>query len=64
MAAEGIYDGDCLILDSDHNVIVDGRLYAVRSKEHNQTMAARKVFNVGRRRLKLVSGDGSCGGGA
>ena len=58
LASEGIYDGDIVILDPDDKDIEDGKLYAVRSEEHNQTMAARKVFTVGRRRLKLVSGDG------
>ena len=61
LVSEGINDGDILILDPDapqREGIIDGKLYAVRSEEHNQTMAARRVFTVGRRRLKLVSGDG------
>ena len=58
LESEKIFDGDIVILDPDDKELVDGRLYVVRSEEYNQTMAARKVFTVGRRRLKLVSGDG------
>ena len=55
---EGIFDGDIVIVDPDQKTIEDGRLYAVRSEEYNQTTAARRVYTVGRRRLKLVSGTG------
>ena len=47
-----------MVIDPDQTEVVDGRLYAVRSEENNQTMAARRVYLVGRRKLKLVSGNG------
>ena len=37
---------------------VDGRIYAVQPEEYNQTIAACRVYDMGRR-YKLVSGDGS-----
>lgn len=55
---DGIFDGDIVVVDPDAG-LVDGRIYAVRSEENNQTIAARKVYTAGPRRYKLVSGDGS-----
>ena len=53
-----IFDGDIVVVDPDAP-FVDGKIYAVRSEEYNQTIAARKVYEVGRRSYKLVSSDGS-----
>ena len=47
-----------MVVDPDAP-FVDGKIYAVRSEEHNQTIAARKVYEVGSRGYKLVSSDGS-----
>ena len=58
LESERIFDGDIVILDPDQKTVEDGRLYAIRSEEYNQTTAARKVYIVGSRRLKLVSGNG------
>jgi SOS-response transcriptional repressor LexA len=57
LAASGIFDGDIVVVDPDAHLI-EGLIYAVRSEAHNQSIAARHVYDVGRRRLKLVSGDG------
>ena len=46
-----------MVVDPDAHLI-EGRIYAVRSEAHNQSIAARHVYEMGRRRLKLVSGDG------
>ena len=58
LLSDGISDGDIVVVDPDAG-FVDGRIYAVRSDENNQTIAARRVYSVGRRKFKLVSGDGS-----
>ena len=50
-------DGDVVLVDPVAP-FVDGRLYAIRSEEYNQTIAARQVFDMGRR-WKLMAGDGS-----
>lgn len=54
---DGILDGDIVLVDPDTG-FVDGKIFAVRSEEYNQTIAARRVYDMGRR-YKLVSGDGS-----
>jgi len=55
--SDGIIDGDIVVVDPDA-AFQEGKIFAVRSVENNQTVAARKVYTVGRRRYKLVSGDG------
>ena len=57
LASSAIFDGDILVVDPDAPM-VDGRIYAVRSEAHNQAIAARHVYIMNRRRLKIVSGDG------
>ena len=57
LASDWIYDGDVVVVDPDAP-FEDGKIYAVRSEEHNQMVAARKVYEAGRRVYKLVSGDG------
>ena len=57
LVSDGIFDGDLVVVDPDAP-FVDGKIYAVRSEENNQTIAARKVYEAGRRVYKLVSGDG------
>ena len=57
LASSAFFDGDILVVDPDAP-LVDGRIYAVRSEAHNQAIAARHVYVMGRRRLKIVSGDG------
>lgn len=54
---DGIVDGDIVVVDPDAG-FVEGRIYAVQSEENHQTIAARRVYDMGRR-YKLVSGDGS-----
>ena len=57
LMADGIVEGDIVIVDPDAP-FVDGKIYAVRSEAHNQTVTARHVYIMSRRRYKLVSGDG------
>ena len=57
LLSDGIAEGDIVIVDPEAP-FVDGKIYAVRSEEHNETVTARHVYLVGTRRYKLVSGDG------
>ena len=57
LVSDWIYDGDVVVVDPDAP-FVDGKIYAVRSEENHQMIAARKVYAAGRRVYKLVSGDG------
>lgn len=56
LLADGISEGDTVIVDPGA-AFVDGKIYAVRSEAHNQTVTARHVFIMSSR-YKLVSGDG------
>ena len=46
------------VVDPGSTQIIDGKIYAVQSEEHNQTVTARHVYVMTRNKLKLVSGDG------
>lgn len=58
LASDGIFDEYLVVVDPEAG-FVDGKIYAVRSEENHQTIAARHVYSVGRRKFKLVSSDGS-----
>ena len=42
IVSDWIYEGGVVVVDHD-STFVDGKIYAVRSEEHNHMIAARKV---------------------
>ena len=42
LVSDWIYEGGVVVVDHD-STFVDGKIYAVRSEEHNHMIAARKV---------------------
>ena len=55
LASDMIFEGDIVVVDPD-SAFVEGRIYAVRLED--QTIAARKLFASGSRKLKLITGTG------